>query len=1357
MNDSTPPPVSPLGDPDAAERLWRLWRQGERPDVDAFLIQAGPLSFPEVAAALRVDQRERWRLGEGVPAEAYLARHPDLRSDPEIALDLIFNEYLAREQGGDQPGLEEVLRRFPEHAAVLRVQIELHRAVAAEAGPGSSDRSGDTTDDLSRGTEPGTGVAVSGYEILGEVGRGGMGVIYKARQENLNRLVALKMISAGKHAGPAERARFQTEAEAAARLNHPHIVQIHEVGTAEGVPYLALEFMDRGNLVEALSGKPLVPRHAAELVEVLARALQAAHEQGVLHRDLKPANVLFATPPARTEAEAKAPGVIDLLGVPKVTDFGLAKDLAGGGQTASAAVLGTPGYMAPEQAEGKAKDAGPALDVYGLGAILYECLTGRPPFQGATVLETLDLVRSREPVSPAALRPNLPRDLVTVCLKALAKEPARRYAGAAALAEDLRRFLDDRPVTARRVWRWERAWRWCRRNRGVAALAAAFLLLLLLAAVGGSLAAVSFGRQRDLAIRAEHDRTEQLFHALLAQARAKRRSGQIGQRFDALDALREAARIAHELELDEKYIEDLRTEAIACLALADLKPLHDVPSEGRPEYPIAFDAELERYAHGDAEGVVLLRRTADWELLARLPTPGPGVVGVNPGFSPDGRFLAAGSWRRDSARVVVWELGDGGPPHQALEVEGSGEFAFHPDGRRIAIAQPDATILLCDLSSDGRKKLAASAGAHGLVFRPDGRQLAYVCGDNLRVGILDPDTGDRLPSFDHVDDVNLLAWSGDGRLLAAASDNHNVYVWDVPAHRQQAILEGHQRSVNHLDFHPVSNLLATGGWDMTTRLWDAISGRLLVTADRPLVRFSRDGRRLAFHDGLRLGVWDVAEGRECRVLHHGRVGNRAGWLGYMGAECIDFSLDGRLLASAGGDGVHLWDVAGGAEAGHLTIGHHESLAFHPDGDRLYTHGRTGLRCWPIRADPRHAPGGREVGPPQLLGFAGRGTFRVDVSADGGSLAVSDIENEQAAVLNTGRPAERVAIKCGCPGIHRFALSPDGRHLAVGRAAGKEPIKVWDARRGCLVTVLPNEHGDNVTFSPDGRWLASGGSSEYRLTEVDSWQPGAVFPKDRPEPWDGPIAFSRDGRLLAIARSFQLVQLIEVATRRPLATMTSPDLPCIHWLSFSPDGSRLAAATENQTIHLWDLHAIHEELRPMGLAWEPAPNPPRLPRGDDRVRLAILQDVYEAENLPVVASSGQQHFAQEMQPWGRERWSGGRHLLCRTRKDGYVEFAVDLPRAGRYRLDVWLTRSYDFGVVAVSLDGRKVGAAFDGYHNDVLPPGKGACGVFDLGEGSHRVRFTAVDKNEKSRDYYMGIDCLRLTPVDPPPGAGVGPE
>src|SRR5579885_2609410 len=144
MNDSTPPPVSPLGDPDAAERLWRLWRQGERPDVDAFLIQAGPLSFPEVAAALRVDQRERWRLGEGVPAEAYLARHPDLRSDPEIALDLIFNEYLAREQGGDQPGLEEVLRRFPEHAAVLRVQIELHRAVAAEAGPGSSDRSGDT-------------------------------------------------------------------------------------------------------------------------------------------------------------------------------------------------------------------------------------------------------------------------------------------------------------------------------------------------------------------------------------------------------------------------------------------------------------------------------------------------------------------------------------------------------------------------------------------------------------------------------------------------------------------------------------------------------------------------------------------------------------------------------------------------------------------------------------------------------------------------------------------------------------------------------------------------------------------------------------------------------------------------------------------------------------------------------------------------------------------------------------------------------------------------------------------------------------------------------------------------------------
>jgi serine/threonine protein kinase/Tfp pilus assembly protein PilF len=314
---------------------------------------------------------------------------------------------------------------------------------------------------------------LEGYEIRGELGRGGMGVVYKARQTRLKRLVALKMILAGRHAGAEQLARFRTEAQAAARLKHPNIVQVYEVGAHEGLPFLSLEFVDGDRLDRRLGGASLPPRVAAELIERLALAVHAAHQQGIVHRDLKPANILL-------ERDGDGPAG---LGIPKITDFGLAKQSDAEELTATDAVLGTPSYMAPEQAAGKTRDVGPGADIYALGAILYEALTGRPPFRGATLTETLAQVRDREPLPPTRLKPQVPRDLETVCLKCLQKEPARRYASAFALAEDLRRFQNDEPILARPVGQAERLWRWCRRNPAVARLSAA----LLLALVGGLL------------------------------------------------------------------------------------------------------------------------------------------------------------------------------------------------------------------------------------------------------------------------------------------------------------------------------------------------------------------------------------------------------------------------------------------------------------------------------------------------------------------------------------------------------------------------------------------------------------------------------------------------------------------------------------------------------------------------------------------------------------------------------------------------------------------------------------------------------------------------------------------------------
>ena len=323
---------------------------------------------------------------------------------------------------------------------------------------------------------------VSGYEILGELGRGGMGVVYKARQKKLNRLVALKMVLSGGHASPDVLARFLVEAQAVAALQHPNIVQIYEVGEHDSLPHFSLEFVDGAPLDRALAGKPQKPVDAARLVETLSRAMHFAHAHSILHRDLKPANVLLTSD-----------------GVPKITDFGLAKKLEGdSGQTKDGSIMGTPSYMAPEQARGEMKNLGPSADIYSLGAMLYEMLVGRPPFLGTTPFETILQVIKEEPVPPSRLIGKLPPDVETICLKCLQKEPAKRYATAELLAEDCRRFIAGEPILSRPISSVERAWRWCRRNPRVAGLLATVAGLLVVVTVTSTVSALTIAQERNL-------------------------------------------------------------------------------------------------------------------------------------------------------------------------------------------------------------------------------------------------------------------------------------------------------------------------------------------------------------------------------------------------------------------------------------------------------------------------------------------------------------------------------------------------------------------------------------------------------------------------------------------------------------------------------------------------------------------------------------------------------------------------------------------------------------------------------------------------------------------------------------------
>jgi tetratricopeptide (TPR) repeat protein/tRNA A-37 threonylcarbamoyl transferase component Bud32 len=404
----------------------------------------------------------------------------------EDRLNTLLSIWQQRQAEGRDVQLTELCGDCPELAAALQERIGVLRQMNALAQPGGAPDGANTaraalvdatvnfeTDyaqlngadtDGPRGAIPGAlPASVPGYEILAELGRGGMGVVYKARQQNLKRTVALKMILAGAHAGAEAKARFEQEAETIARLKHANVVQVYDFGRHEGKPYFALEYLAGGTLAAKLHGEPQAPAQAAQMVATLARALQAAHDQGIVHRDLKPANVLLSAD-----------------GTAKVTDFGLAKQ-GDSAMTASGAVMGTPSYMSPEQAEGKIKEIGPACDIYALGAILYEMLTGRPPFKGASVVDTLQMLTTAEPVPPSQLQPKVPRDLETVCLKCLRKDPRKRYVSADALADDLCRFLNNEPIAARPVGQAERLMRLCRRKP----LAASLLLgLMTVLAVG---------------------------------------------------------------------------------------------------------------------------------------------------------------------------------------------------------------------------------------------------------------------------------------------------------------------------------------------------------------------------------------------------------------------------------------------------------------------------------------------------------------------------------------------------------------------------------------------------------------------------------------------------------------------------------------------------------------------------------------------------------------------------------------------------------------------------------------------------------------------------------------------------------
>jgi serine/threonine protein kinase/WD40 repeat protein len=1015
--------------------------------------------------------------------------------------------------------------------------------------------------------------AIVGYEVLSELGRGGMGVVYLARQFRLNRLVALKMVLAGAYAASTDLVRFLAEAEAAAQLQHPNIAQVHEVGSHGGLPFISLEYVDGGTLAQKLKGTPLPPRQAAGLTATLGRAVQYAHQHGVVHRDLKPANILL------TED-----------GTPKISDFGVAKrSAAGSGMTQTGAILGTPSYMAPEQAEGK-RDVGPAADVYALGAILYELLTGRPPFKGPTPLDTVLQVMKDEPVPPRRLQPKAPRDLETICLKCLQKDPRKRYASAAALADDLDRFLADRPILARPTGRPERAWRWCRRNPVVAGLAATLAAGALVAVyflnaertqtlnnlTRATNAEAGLTTQLQKTSEAERDKTDKLWQSYLDRARAGRFSRQQGQRLDGLDALAAAALI--------RPSDQLRDQAIACMALCDLRTVLSGITLPEGATVTAFDPSGKVYAYGDKTGAVWVRRVGDGGEIAHLSTNGLPVSWLV--FSPDGRFLAGGPERG----AYIWPAG-GGRAIVAIP-SGSWGFDFNPDGRRAVIGRGGA-VHLFELPS-GRERFAFPTGfsQHGLAFHPDGRRLAVTAlSQSPAVRVYDSETGSLIQeiTLPETNAASIPSWHPDGERLAVGGVDGRAFILHVPDQRLLAVLAGHAQYVNEVRFTLDGEHLLTSSWDGTTRLWETATGRQLLSRIGSFnYSVQRDGSRLGYFTDRNRSVQFVewVGGREYRTL-----ANDAG-SGMGEYSCAAFSPDGRLLAAAADDGARLWDLASGREMVHLALRNCLSQVFTPDGRTLLTSGpATGFQLWPLRPDPA-APNGLVIGPPRLLNLP-LVPMRFDLAGDGRTAAVVSEATHNVAVIDVESGEVRPFL-LGNPMASSVAVSPNGRWVAAGgwHAPAQQ---LWDAHTGRMVKELKLGEITDVFFSSDSRWLITSRHDEYCFWDVETGQPGLRIPRDQ-EPYPGPVAFSRDGEMMAVELTPGVIGLLDWKTNRILARLEDPTRDRARFLCFSPDGAQLAVvAGYDKALHVWNLRRIRDHLAEMHLegdwpAYPPAPPP-----------------------------------------------------------------------------------------------------------------------------------------------------------------------